>query len=146
MVTIDLIQRFNSDLTEERLVGIAKKVVVLIGLFSTLTAVIMSQIDITTIFRIAGSLVGLIFSSLTGIFILGIFTERARASGVMMGVFSSMSVMVYLAWLDVFHLYLVPFIGLCTCVIIGYIVSLIIPTNPVDLRGLTIHSLKKNAS
>lgn len=146
VVTIDLIQRFNSDLTEERLVGIAKKVVVLIGLFSTLTAVIMSQIDITTIFRIAGSLVGLIFSSLTGIFILGIFTERARASGVMMGVFSSMSVMVYLAWLDVFHLYLVPFIGLCTCVIIGYIVSLIIPTNPVDLRGLTIHSLKKNAS
>ncbi len=103
----------------------------------------MAQVDITVIFQIVGGLIGLIFSGLAGIFFLGIFTQRARASGVIVGVFTGITVTVYLASFQIVHLSMAPFIGLCANILVGYLVSLFITTTPVDLRGLTVYTIKK---
>jgi SSS family solute:Na+ symporter len=143
VISTDLIQRFKPQITEIRCVELAGKTVLILGLFSTFTAVMMSQVDIAVIFRIAGGLLGMIFSSLAGIFFLGLFTRRARASGVFVGVFTSVSITMFIVWSGQVHIYLAPFIGLCACILVGYLISLLIPTNPVDLRGLTIHTLNR---
>jgi hypothetical protein len=49
----------------------------------------------------------------------------------------------FIVWSGQVHIYLAPFIGLCACILVGYLVSLLIPTNTVDLRGLTIHTLNR---
>ena len=72
-----------------------------------------------------------------GVFLLGIFTRRASAAGVLVGAAASIAVLVYVTWFSPLHFYLYAVVGIATCVVVGYLASLVLPAPPRDLSGLT---------
>ncbi|MFT5151655.1 MAG: SSS family solute:Na+ symporter, partial [Planctomycetota bacterium] len=46
-------------------------------------------------------------------------------------------VLIYLTWFTQIHFYLYAVIGIATCVLIGYLASLLLPREERDLSGLT---------
>jgi SSS family solute:Na+ symporter len=81
--------------------------------------------------------------ALGGLFILGIISTRANASGAMVGLFFGVITML-LAW--VFELvegYLFGSIGILSCILVGYLASALFSNKPANsLNGLTIHTMK----
>ena len=89
---------------------------------------------------------GLLGSSLTGIFVLGIFTRRANALGTAIGVVASIVVLyaVQSAKPALVHGYLYAAVGILTCVGIGYAASLATPwAGRKSVTGLTLKTLRE---
>ena len=76
-------------------------------------------------------------SGLVGVFMLGIFTRRAHSTGALIGAAASIAVLIYTTWFSPLHFYLYAVIGITTCVVVGYLASLALPTGDRDLTGLT---------
>ena len=88
----------------------------------------------------SGSVVGLLMGVLGGLFLLGVLTRRASAGGAGAGAMVGAGVMCWLFCYSSVNGYLYIMIGMSTCIIVGYVVSFLIPSTR-DLSGLTIFTL-----
>jgi uncharacterized membrane protein YeaQ/YmgE (transglycosylase-associated protein family) len=71
------------------------------------------------------------------------FTRRAHGAGAVVGVIVG-AVALYLVKMHTqTHIFLYALVGILTCMIVGYLVSLIIPGKPRPVEGLTVYSLKR---
>jgi solute:Na+ symporter, SSS family len=68
---------------------------------------------------------GLFVGSLTGLFLLGVFTTRANSRGALFGALASAAVMAYVTRYTQIHFLLYSAIGVLSCVSIGYVASLV---------------------
>jgi ribose/xylose/arabinose/galactoside ABC-type transport system permease subunit len=73
-------------------------------------------------------------------FVLGIFTERANSVGVTMGMVCSFITQLLVQYYTPLHFLLYAFTGLASCVLFGYLFSLLISTKEKNIQGLTVHS------
>ena len=83
-------------------------------------------------------------STLTGVFLLGVFTKRANGIGAAVGVVASISTLIVLKILkedSPVPGILTAATGVLTCVIVGYIASLFVPAASRSLAGLTVATL-----
>jgi len=85
----------------------------------------------------------LLSSGLAGIFILAIFTQRAHATGVLTGAVTSTALLFYITRFTNINFYLYAVIGIATCVIVGYMTSIVLPGPRKDLTGLTFTTRNK---
>jgi Na+/proline symporter len=139
--TTDFYRRFKPTADEHKYLKIARLVTVVIGLSGIVFALVMATWDIQSLWSEFTKFIGLFGGGLGGLFILAIFTERTNAKGAIIGLITSAIVQFFLST----H-YRVPGVlfaatGMITCVVIGYIASLMMPKKEKDLDGLTIHSL-----
>jgi Na+/proline symporter len=82
------------------------------GLFGTISAVLISKMDPGSLWELILLLVGLFGSSLTGVFLLGVFTRRASARGVALGVAASIMSLIMLRTFDIpIHGFLTAAVG-----------------------------------
>lgn len=88
--TVDFHERFNPGSTEEYRLGLARKVVVIVGLFGTAMACILASFPIQSLYFLFQEIIGLLGSALAGVFMLGIFTSSATGRGVLIGAFASL--------------------------------------------------------
>ena len=84
--------------------------------------------------------VGLFTGSLAGVFALGIFTRRAHGWGALVGAVTSATVLVLVQQFTNVHFFLWAGIGIVTCLAVGYMASLLLPSAVSELRGLTVFS------
>jgi Na+/proline symporter len=68
-------------------------------------------------------LLGLTSSGLAGLFILGIFTRRARTGGALTGAVASALVLYLVQTQTKMHVYLYALTGITVCVVVGYAAS-----------------------
>ena len=81
--------------------------------------------------------------ALGGLFLLGILTTRAHARGAFVGLLGGVGVMIWIWRSTETNGYLYAFIGISSCLLIGYTASLLMPATRHDLENLTLHTLKK---
>jgi len=88
-------------------------------------------------------LVGLFGSSLTGVFLLGVLTQRANARGTALGVAASIVTLIALQNMDPRPIngLLTAAVGALTCVSVGYIASILLPEPVRPLANLTLRTL-----
>ena len=79
---------------------------------------------------------------MVGIFILGMFTRSANATGVLTGAATSIAMLYYVTFYTNVHFFLYAVIGIGTAVFVGYVVSLVTGRPSNDLDGLTRRTLK----
>src|SRR5699024_1549825 len=66
----------------------AKHITVFVGVFGTVSAMLVAALDVQLLFDLFQEIIGVFGGSLAGLFILGIFTQRANAKGVVYGFFA----------------------------------------------------------
>lgn len=139
--TVDFYRRFNPGSEEKYRLRLAKIVVILVGIFGTAMACVLAMFPIQSLYFLFQEIVGLLSSALAGIFILGIFTERASSKGVIIGAIASLFVMAFVKFQTDIHFYIYPLIGMPACIIVGYLFSFLFPSEEKKLTGLTYRNL-----
>lgn len=140
----DIHYRFNPHISDHSKLKLAKQITMLMGIFGTAIAAAIAALNIEFIFDLFQEVLGIIAGSLAGVFILGIFTKRANSYGALAGIITSILVVFVIKNSTDISLYLYGAVSVVTCVIVGYITSILSPKEKRDLQGLTYQTLRKD--
>jgi SSS family transporter len=124
----------SSDRARVRLMKVASYAV---GAIGTAVAVWMGQMETTSMFATWNRIIGLLGGGFVGIYMLGLFTTRTNSAGAIAGGLASIVVMLFIdRWGGLHWLAYMP-VATTTCLVIGYVVSLVTGGSRKDLAGLT---------
>lgn len=140
LVSVDFYQKLVKDPNEKTAVRVAEWSGVGVGLIGIGIALVMSRYDIHSLFDVSIELAGLLGGGFAGAYTLGMFTRRANAPGVAIGVAGSILITLICWSMDLVHPYFYLAISILLCIVIGYVASLFFPAPTRSLKGLTIYS------
>lgn len=95
-----------------------------IGLLGIFFAFFMATYDIQSLWDEFNKILGLIFGSLGGVFLLGMVTQKANGKGAIIGLSISFIIQILISYLQSVHLLLYAATGVTSCFVSGYIASL----------------------
>jgi Na+/proline symporter len=110
----------------------------LMGVLGTLIGLIFVNPEIKSLFDAFIKVIGLFMGVLGGLFVLGVLTRRANAFGALTGALVGAAVMFSLWRFTQVNGYLYTVSGITTCVLAGYLASLLRGGQDRDLTGLTV--------
>lgn len=140
LVSVDFYQKLVKDPNEKTAVRVAEWSGVGVGLIGIGIALVMSRYDIHSLFDVSIELAGLLGGGFAGAYTLGMFTRRANAPGVAIGVAGSILITLVCWTMNLVHPYFYLAISILLCIVIGYVASLFFPAPTRSLKGLTIYS------
>ena len=113
---------------------------VVVGLIGIGVALLLSKLNVHSLFDVSIELAGLLGGGFAGAYTLGMFTRRANSPGVAIGIGFSI-VLTLVAWhFNLVHPYFYLAISIALCIIFGYLGSLLFPAPTRSLVGLTIYN------
>lgn len=115
---------------------------VVVGLVGTATAAYMATMNIRSMFQTWNVLCALLGGGFIGIYILGMFSRRANAIGVVVGAFASIACTLYVKNYTPLHWTFYTPVAVICCLVVGYLASLVSPATKKDLAGLTVFDMK----
>jgi len=124
--------------TEREYLKWARMITVAMGVLGTLLALMFVDPDIKSLFDSFIKVIGLFMGVLGGLFVLGVMTRRANGTGALWGGFIGAGVMFCMWRYSKISGYLYTFSGIATCVLAGYLLSLLTRQEHRDLSGLTL--------
>lgn len=142
-VVTDFVRPFQLVKNEKSYMKVARALTFLSGLLGTLVGLIFIDPEIRSLMEAYFKVIGMFMGALGGIFVLGALTKRANSLGAIVGLTSGVLVMISAWQFGWANGYLYGTIGILTCLIIGYVVSLISPQHQKDLNGLTLFTMNK---
>ena len=116
----------------------ARWLTVIFGIFGTGTALLLATFNISSLLDAFREVLGLFGGSLAGLFALGILTRRATGRGALTGAVASAAILWYVKSHTDIHFFLYALIGIMSCVVIGYISSLLYRDYKKDIDQLTL--------
>ncbi len=81
---------------------------------------------------------GLLGGTLSGLFVLGIFSRRASGNGALVGAVLSAAIVFSVRLTHPLNVYAYAPLGLISCVVMGWLISLPAPVAPGRIDGLTL--------
>ena len=114
---------------------------VLLGVIGTSIAAYMELVQTQSIWDQFMKIMGLFGGGLAGI-----FTRRTHQVGILVGFAASVAVLYAAQASPSVHLFLCGVIGILTCSLVGWLVSLLTPPSHKELEGLTIYSLRHEST
>lgn len=136
----DFLQGTKALNTEAKKLSLSRFLTLGLGLMSTITAVLMTFFEITSIWDVILEFASLFTGAMTGMFILGIFSIRANGTGAIIGAIGSALILLYVRNYTPIHFFLYSGIGIISSVVIGYVASLPFKSGK-SLDGLTIYTM-----
>ncbi len=141
-ITTDFLRRFIRGGKEATWLWVARVLTLFLGAFGTGTAIYMAIQNSASMWDQWLKILGLFGGGLAGLFVLGVFTRRANAFGAAVGVVVSAIFMYWIQSRTQINFFTWGTIGIATCFLVGYVVSLLTGGSRKPLEGLTYHSLK----
>ncbi len=141
----DFLRPMNVCQGERGYLTAARVITVLIGILGTTFGVVFVNPEIRSLFDTFIKVIGLFMGVLGGLFVLGVMTRKANSAGALAGGLTGAVVMFCLWRFTAVNGYLYTVTGIVTCVVIGYVTSLLLPGRS-QIEGLTIHSLRRQGS
>ncbi len=136
VMVADFYRRFARNANDRTELVLARILTTILGIIATGTAILMTMMDITSLWEQYMKYVGLFGGSLAGLFALGIFTKRANGTGALIGALTGASVLVFVQQRTAVSFLLYSAIGISTSFIMGYLASFVVGQNR-DLTGVT---------
>jgi len=143
--TTDFYKRIKVVTKNDECLLIARIATIIFGILGIALALAMATWEIQSIWSVFVKFIGLFGGGLGGLFILAIFTYRVNSTCAILGLLSSSVIQYILLLNDFIHGLMFGAIGMTSCVIIGYLTSLILSNKKKDLTGLTIYSIKSDS-
>lgn len=125
-VTTDFFRRFQPAQDERHWLRLARRCVVILGILGTISAMLISTMDLRELWSLFLDITGLFLGTLGGLFILGIFTRRPAAIHAWIGAFASVAALAYCTFFTSINGLLFGAIGTLTCVGVGWLSSLVV--------------------
>jgi SSS family transporter len=140
----DYVRRIRSNLSDRGAYLWGKGLTLFFGVFGTGLALVLARTNLVSILDMIILIAGILFSPMTGVFMLGILTRRTTSSGAWAGMVAGIGGAYYCNTAFVLSPFFFSAISISLCMITGYVFSLLLPSDRRDLAGLTIYSLPKN--
>ena len=141
-IVTDFYRRFTIK-TEKNYLIVAQLLTLFIGLIGTGLALVMAGWGIASLWDQFNVILGLFTGGLGGVFVLGIFTKKANAAGAVAGLLISGITQYYISSFTNIHLLMYAFMGLLSCVVFGYLFSLLFGRQEKEISGLTVYISEK---
>lgn len=141
--TTDFYRRFHPKADDAVSLKVARWLTVIVGASGMLFALMMARWDIKSLWDQFNTILGLFAGGLGGMFLLGILCRRAHGVGAVFGLVASGMIQFFVSQYTAVHLLLFTFTGMASCIIMGYLASVLIPVKEKSIAGLTIYSLAK---
>jgi SSS family solute:Na+ symporter len=137
----DFHRRLRPQTTDAACLRLARWVTALVGLVGTGMAIVLAKADVRSLWETFIAIIGLFGGTISGLFLLGVFSRRAHGTGALVGALGSAVLVgfVYFNRLTVFWLY--SLIGVVGCVALGWLASRLLPGPRTAPEGTTVHSL-----
>jgi Na+/proline symporter len=140
--TTDFHRRWRPETSDGRALVIARRATLLIGLLGIALAMFLANLnDVRSLWETFLAILGLFGGTVSGLFALGIFTRRAHGLGALLGALGSVTLVVCVYLFGWMSFWLYSAIGVCSCCLGGYFLSLILP-GTARTQGLTIYSMQ----
>ena len=140
----DLYRRVRPNTSETAALRLARWLTVLTGAMGTGGALLMTQLDATSLWEQYMKLIGLFGGGLAGLFALGIFTRRATGPGALIGAACGAVTLYFVQSQTPVSFLLYSSVGIVVSFVAGYAASLCVGRNTSNLAGLT-WSTRKHA-
>jgi len=124
---------------------LARGLTVLLGALGTTLALLLASATVFSVFDLFVEVLGLFVGVLAGLFVLGMFTVRAHALGALLGGLIGAVCLAGVKQFTDVHFYLYSAVGVVSCVVVGYLLSLVLPGRP-RAEGLTIYTLPRRTA
>ena len=138
LIVTDFYRPFKQHATDHQCLILGKWLTGFVGLFGTGAALLMATFEIKSMFDMWMQLSALVMGGFGGVFILGMFTRRANGWGALIGAVASIGITACVKEFTPLHFWAYGSIAVLSCVIVGYLFSLVLPHRDVDLAGLTV--------
>ncbi len=144
LFTEDFYRKIKKDATDRERLVTMRIASLVAGTAATICALYMAKLNQRSLFQTWNELFALLGGGFLGIYILGTYTHRANAIGAFTGAIASIGVTLALKYFTAVHWYFYTPGAVISCVVIGYIVSLVTPPPKHSLAGLTIFDMKRD--
>lgn len=144
-IVTDFMRPWGICTSEQGYLKAARRCTLAVGVIGTLLGLVFVNPEIKSLFDTFIKIIGLFMGVLGGLFVLGAVTQKANGFGALVGAVSGAAVMYSLWMFSPVNGYLYTACGILTCVVIGYLASLLAGQTPQNLDGLTIHTLGERA-
>ncbi len=139
--TEDFYRRLFKGATDRKCLILGKLLTLGLGIFGTGMALILANTKLMSIWDLFITIAGMLTGAIAGVFAMGIFTKKANSAGAIIGAFSSLLTTFYIQKYTHISFFMYPVFGVLSCIVIGYIASLLIPIRRKNLEGLTVYTL-----
>ena len=139
-ITTDF-RRFRPTVSDRQCLHLARVLTVLLAILGTSLALWMALRQTTSMLHLYIKIAGLFGGCMAGLFVAGIFTRRTNGPGILVGFFVSALVIYFVQATGAVSFYLFSGIGITTCVLVGWLASLVLPAADVNLSNLTIYTM-----
>ncbi len=137
-ITTDFYGRFRHAASDRRKLRLARWLTALLGVIATAASLVLATFNVGSLWDAFQAAMGLFGGSLAGLFALGIFTRRANATGALTGAVASIVILAWVQQRTPTHFFLYGAVGVLSCVVVGYLTSLLVPGGRKELDGLTL--------
>jgi SSS family transporter len=138
----DFVRPFLIGKSEKSYLKMGRSTTLVIGSLGTGFALLLASADIKSLLDQFFAFIGLFGGSLGGLFLLGMFTKRASGKGAVIGAVIGAIVLYMVQAHTATHVYLYAFVGITSCFLSGYIISLFLRGPEPNIEGLTIFTLR----
>ena len=142
----DFVRPSNLVKTEKGYMRAAQWLTFIVGVIGTCVGLVFIDPAIRSLMDTYFVVIGMFMGALGGLFVLGVVTRRANGVGAMVGLVVGVSIMVLCWKYNLANGYLYCTIGIVSCVVVGYLVSLMFPSSKKDLAGLTLFTMQSTQS
>ncbi len=137
----DFMRPFNACRSESAYLNAARVLTFLMGVLGTLAGLLFISPEIRSLMEEYFKVIGMFMGALGGLFVLGVTSRKANGWGALVGIFTGVAVMVMVWLMEWADGYLFATIGILTSLLIGYLASLLLPSDHHDLDGLTLYTM-----
>ncbi|MGS0676155.1 sodium:solute symporter family transporter [Shewanella sp. 125m-1] len=140
----DFIRPFNLVKTEQGYMSAARWLTFIMGVLGTLAGLIFIDPEIRSLMEAYFKVIGMFMGALGGLFVLGTLTKKANSFGAIVGILAGVATMVSAWQLGWANGYLYATIGIVSCLVFGYVASLLTQNTKAankDLTGLTLYTM-----
>jgi cyclically-permuted mutarotase family protein len=121
----DFHSHFKPKITDKKLLQIARIATIITGVLGVLLALWMASSNIKSLWDQFYRYLGLFTGGLGGMFLLGMLTKKANATGTLLGLVVSALLIWYISVFTEINFLMYAFFGVASCFVFGYIFSLI---------------------
>ncbi len=143
LFTEDFYSKFSKNINDRTRLRVMRITSLDAGVIATSCALYMAGLNQRSLFQTWNELFALLGGGFLGIYILGTFTRRANAAGAITGALVSVPATFAIKHYSDLHWAAYMPATVMTCVVVGYVVSLLTPASTHDLAGLTVFDMKE---
>ncbi len=134
----DFYIRWFPEVTDERRLFVLKFSAYLVGAIGTVMALLLAALPIKSMMVVWSQVSALLGGGIVGVYTLGMLTTRANGVGAVAGAVASVIVALAIKLFTPLHWSTYLPIAIGSCMVVGFIVSILFPGEKKNLTGLTV--------